>query len=112
MHNYQQLNLKQKQKQTKQTTRTGTESQKWRSRGGLSAEEGEGEEGGTCIGNKQHKWQVENRQREVKNSVGNVEAKELICMTPGREPKEGNVGGKECAERRGRKGGNGTTIIA
>ena len=28
-HNYQQLNLKQKI-QTKQTTRTGTESQKWR----------------------------------------------------------------------------------
>ena len=27
-HNHQQLNLKQKQKQTKQTTRTGTESQK------------------------------------------------------------------------------------
>ena len=28
---------KQKQKQTKQTTRTGTESQKWRSHGGFSA---------------------------------------------------------------------------
>ena len=28
------MNLKQKQKQTKQTTRTGTESQKWRSHGG------------------------------------------------------------------------------
>ena len=28
---------KQKQKQTKQTNRTGTESQKWRSHGGLSA---------------------------------------------------------------------------
>ena len=28
---------KQKQKQTKQTTRTGTEPQKWRSHGGLSA---------------------------------------------------------------------------
>ena len=27
---------KQKQKQTKQTTRTGTKSQKWRSHGGLS----------------------------------------------------------------------------
>ena len=27
---------KQKQKQAKQTTRTGTESQKWRSHGGLS----------------------------------------------------------------------------
>ena len=33
----------QKQKQTKQTTRTGTESQKWRLHGGLSAE---GEEWG------------------------------------------------------------------
>ena len=31
---------KQKQKQTKQTTRTGTESQKWRSHGGLSVERG------------------------------------------------------------------------
>ena len=35
---------KQKQKQTKQTTRTGTESQKWRSHGGLLA--GDGERGG------------------------------------------------------------------
>ena len=34
---------KQKQKQTMQTTRTGTESQKWRSRGGLSAGKWEGE---------------------------------------------------------------------
>ena len=35
--NYQQLNLKkQKQKQTKQTTRTGTDSQKWTSHGELS----------------------------------------------------------------------------
>ena len=30
---------KQKQKQTKQTTRTGTEPQKWRSQGGLSTGE-------------------------------------------------------------------------
>ena len=29
--------IKQKQKRTKQTTRTGTEPQKWRSHGGLSA---------------------------------------------------------------------------
>ena len=35
-----------KQKQTKQTTRTGTESQKWRSHGGLSVGEGVGREGG------------------------------------------------------------------
>ena len=36
---------KQKQKGTKQTTRTGTESEKWRSHGGLSAGEWEGENG-------------------------------------------------------------------
>ena len=57
-HNYQQLNLKQEQ-QTKQTTRTGTESQKWRSRGGFSARRGReetGREWGKGTGNKKHKW--------------------------------------------------------
>ena len=39
-----------KQKQTKQTTRTGTESQKWRSQGGLSV--GKAGEGGKGTGNK------------------------------------------------------------
>ena len=34
------------QKQTKQTTRTGTESQKWRSHGGFSAGKREGENSG------------------------------------------------------------------
>ena len=53
-HNYQQPNLK-KQKQTKQTSRTGTESQKWRSRGGLSAGRGREEDGGKGTGNKP-KW--------------------------------------------------------
>ena len=33
---FEQPHLKPKQKQTKQTTRTGTEPQKWRSLGGLS----------------------------------------------------------------------------
>ena len=45
-----------KQKQTKQTTRTGTESQKWRSHGGLSAGRGSREDGGKATGNKKHKW--------------------------------------------------------
>ena len=45
------------------------------------------------------------RQGEVKNSVGNVEAKELICMTHGHELKAGNVGGRRCAGQRGVKGG-------
>ena len=37
---------KEKQKQTQQTTRTGTEPQKWRSHGGLSIGEWVGERGG------------------------------------------------------------------
>ena len=47
--------LKQKQKQTKQTTRTGTESQKWSSHGGLSVGRWSGENGGKGTGNKKHK---------------------------------------------------------
>ena len=52
----QQPSLKQKQKQTKQTIRTGTESQKWRSQGGLSVGKGRGENGGKGTGNKKYKW--------------------------------------------------------
>ena len=43
---------KQKQKQTKQTTRTRTEPQKWRSHGGLSTGEWEGEREGKGTENK------------------------------------------------------------
>ena len=44
-----------------------------------------GQNGGKGTGNKKHKWQVQNRQGEVKNSMGNGEAKELLCMTHGHE---------------------------
>ena len=44
---------KQKQKLNKQGT--GTESQKWRSHGGLSVRRG-GENGRKDTGNKKHKW--------------------------------------------------------
>ena len=44
------------QKHTKETTRTGTESQKWRSHGGLSAGRGRRENGGKGTENKKHKW--------------------------------------------------------
>ena len=47
---------KEKQKQTKQTTRTGTELQKWRSHGGLSVGRGRRQKGRKGIGNKKHKW--------------------------------------------------------
>ena len=62
---------------------------------------GSGRGGGKGTENKQHKWQVENRQGEVKNSIGNVEARELITMTHGHELKGENVG----ARQRGIKGG-------
>ena len=84
---------------TKANNQNRNESQKWRSQGGLSA--GEGERWGKGTENKQHKWQVENRQGEVKNSIGNVEAKELICMTHKHELRGQNMGGG--VKGRGRK---------
>ena len=39
-------------------------------------------------------WWVQNRQEEVKNSIGHVEAKELICTTHGHELKGGIAGGR------------------
>ena len=60
---------KQKQRKTKQTTRTRTESQKWRSHGSLSMERWREETEGTSAGNKKHKWYVQNRHGEVKNSM-------------------------------------------
>ena len=55
---------------------------------GRGREESEGK--GT--GNKKHKWQVQNRHVKVKNSVGNREAKEFICMTHEQELRGGGEG--------------------
>ena len=61
--------------------------------------------------NQQHKLQVENRQGEGKNSVGNVEAEELISMTHGHELQGGMWEGG--GEQDGVEwGGDGTTVIA
>ena len=47
---------------------------------------GNGEDwGGGSTGNKKHNLLVQKRQGEVKNSIQNGEAKELICMTYGHE---------------------------
>ena len=57
---------------------------------------------------------MENRQGEGKNSVGNVEAKELTSMTHGHELQGGNVGGRGWAGWSGVKRGkwdNCTSII-
>ena len=65
-------------------------------------------------GSKKHKWWVENRQGVIKDSIGNVEAKELICMTHGHELRWGNAGGWGGTGWRGNKGEKeiGRTIIA
>ena len=77
---------KSKKEKTKQTSRTGTELQVWRSFGGLSAGKGKGENGGKGAGIRKHNGQVQNRQENVKNSIGN--GKELICMTHGHKLRE------------------------
>ena len=87
-------------KQTKQTA-TGTESQKWRSHGGLSVGRGRKGSVGKGTRNKKHKWQAQNRQGQIKNSIGNGEAKELICITHGHELRWGNASGGEGVWDRG-----------
>ena len=90
-----------------ETTRTGTESWVWRSFGGLSVGRGKGEKGRKGTGIKEHNWQVQNRQGDIKNSIGNGEAKEFICMTHGHEQR----GKGDCWREGGAKGKNETTVI-
>ena len=72
-----------------------------------------GENGGKVTGNKKHKWQVQNRQEEVKNSMGNAEVKELTCMTHGHELRYRNDGEKWGQRVEGNKGEkNRTNVIA
>ena len=75
---------------------------------------GREENGGKDTGNKKQKWQVQNRQGDVKNSIGNGEAKELMCTTHGHEVRGGgSTGGMGVRGGGGKRGGkNGTTVIA
>ena len=61
--------------------------------------------GGKDTGNKKQNRQAQNSQGEVKNSVGNGEARELICTNHGHELKGGNGGGRGCVGWRGIKRG-------
>ena len=100
-NNYQQLNLK-KQKQRKQLE----QEQNHRNRDHMEGYQQGGRGGynvGDSTGNKKHKWQVQNRQMEIKNSMGNGEAKELICTTLGHELRWGNDG-EQVTRWRGNKG--------
>ena len=53
-----------------------------------------GEVGGNGTENKECGWWVQGREGEVRNSTGNREAKEFICMTHGHELRWGNDGRK------------------
>ena len=65
------------------------------------AEGGNGEKG---TGNKKHKWSVQNRQGEVKNNIGNGEAKELIYMAHGHKLRGRMLMGGRGAGQKGIKG--------
>ena len=97
---------------TKQTTRIGMESQVQKPFGGLPAGREKGENGGNCAGIQKHNWQVQNRQGDVKNSIGNGEAKELICMTHGNELRRVMLERKGVLGRGRQRGKIGTTVIA
>ena len=57
--------------------------------------------------------QVQNRQRNVKNSIGNGEAKELTCMTHGHELRGVDCWKEGGYQREWDKGGKiRTTVIA
>ena len=60
--------------------------------------ERKGEKG---TGNKKHNWYAQNRQEEIKNSIGNGEANELICTTSshGCELVEGMLEGMGCCTK-------------
>ena len=49
------------------------------------------ENGGKGTGSKKQNWQAQTRQGELKNSIRNGEAKELICMTHGHELRGGGM---------------------
>ena len=99
-----QLSTTESKKQIKQISRTGTESYMWRSFGGLSAGRRKGKNGGKHAGTKKYNWQVQNRQEEVKNSIENGEAKELICTTHEHELREGLLEARGVPGRVGHRG--------
>ena len=77
-HINQQLSIKNKNKLSKQLE----QEQNHRYGGHLEGYQlggGRGDKGGKSSGMKKHNWQVQNRQGDVKNSIGNEEAKELTC---------------------------------
>ena len=78
----------------------GTESQKWRLHGRLSAGRG-GRIGEKVQGIRSinGRYKIDRGGWVVQNSMGNVEAKERICTTHRRELRGGNAGGRGVQDR-------------
>ena len=76
--------------------------------------QGGGKWGRKGIGNKKHNWQVQDIQGEVKNSIGNGEAQELVRMSHGHELRAVECCREWWYRAKGNKGEkkNGTTVIA
>ena len=74
-----QLSIIEPKNQTKQTSRTGTESQIWRSFGVLSAGRGKGENEGNGTEIKKHNWEEQNRQG-VLRIVQEMENLKTLCV--------------------------------
>ena len=76
---------------------------------------GRRETGGKGSENKNNKWHIQNRQGDVKNSIGNGEAKELVCTPHGHELRVvGMLVGGGCWEewnKEGKKWDNCNSII-
>ena len=111
-NNYQQLNLRNKNKLSKQVEQEQNHRNvilfTWWVISGTGLEEN----GGKGMGNKKHKWQVQNKQGEVKNSIGNGEAKELVCRAHGHELKGWECWWEGCSEWRELRGEKkGTTVM-
>ena len=77
-----QLSTTEPKKQTNKLSRQVEQEQNHRSGDHMEGYQWGGRENrGKGTGNKKHKQQVQNRQAAVKNSIGNAEAKKLVCMT-------------------------------
>ena len=77
---------------TKQTTRTGTESEKWTLHGGISVGREKGGMGGKGTGKRKHGCRHKVNGERLKNGMGNRGLKELTGTTHGHELGAGNAG--------------------
>ena len=108
-----QLSTTELKKNPKQTTRTGAESQKWRSHGGLSVGKGKGEKGEKVQGIRSiiGRYKVDKGRLRIIQEM--EKPKNLHVLPMNMNEGGGNAGGNWGARHRSLRGEkNGTTVIA